>query len=104
MRSKNGRTWPMCRRLIFSAGRTRQDPTGEKVVSLFVAFIQALVSARIEQANDRCRVTVVTHRAAYDVEEPRGQAQWGAVRSMAAEVDEEAKLDFRLVDLGPPTI
>ena len=84
----------------FFCGTDPQDPTGEKVVSLFVAFIQALVSSRIEQANGRCRLTVVTPRAVYDVAEPRGHALWGAVRSMAAEVDEEAKLDFRLVDLG----
>ena len=77
-----------------------EDPTGEKAVSLFVAFIQALVPYRIDEAGCRCRVTVATRSAVLDAEDARGSALWGAVRSMAAEVAEEAKLDFRLVDLG----
>ncbi len=77
-----------------------EDPTGEKAVSLFVAFIQALVPYRIDEAGCRCRVTVATRKAVLDAEDARGSALWGAVRSMAAEVAEEAKLDFRLVDLG----
>ena len=77
-----------------------QDPTGEQAVSFFVAFIRSLVSYRSGHANCLCRVTVVTRKAAFDVEDPRGSALWGAVRSMALEIGEEAKLDFRLVDLG----
>ena len=66
----------------------------------FVRFVQALVSARLANANHVCRISVVTCRAAFEVEHPRGSALWGAVRSMAMEVGDEAKLDFRLVDLG----
>ncbi len=80
--------------------RDAEDPTGEKAVSLFVAFIQSLVPYRIDEASCRCRVTVATRKAVLDAEDARGSALWGAVRSMAAEVAEEAKLDFRLVDLG----
>ena len=76
------------------------DPTGEKAVFQLVAFIQSLVPYRIENAGCRCRVTVVTRKAAMDAEDARGSALWGAVRSMEVEIAEEAKLDFRLVDLG----
>ncbi len=86
----------------FFCGMDPQDPTGEKVSAQFIAFVQSLVFHRIEQASHPCRLTVVTHRAAFDVEDPRGSALWGAVRSMAIEVDEEAMIDFRLVDLGNP--
>ncbi len=86
----------------FFCGMDPQDPTGEKVSAQFIAFVQSLVSHRIEQASHPCRLTVVTHRAAYNVEDPRGSTLWGAVRSMAIEVDEEAMIDFRLVDLGDP--
>ena len=78
------------------------DPTGERVAWRFIAFVQALVSHRLEHARDWCRLTVVTRRAAHDVEEPRGSVLWGAARSMALEVGEEARIDFRLVDLGGP--
>ena len=77
-----------------------EDPTGEKAVLQLVAFIQSLVPYRIENAGCRCRVTVVTRRAAMDAEDARGSALWGAVRSMEVEIAEEAKLDFRLVDVG----
>ena len=77
-----------------------EDPTGEKAVSLFVALIQSLVPYRIDHASCRCRVTVATRKAVFDAEDPRGSALWGAVRSMAIEIGEEAKLAFRLVDLG----
>ena len=84
----------------FFCGTDADDPTGEKVTSRFISFAQALVSNRIEQCQGWCRLTVVTRRAVHDVEEPRGSAIWGAVRSMALEIGEEAKIDFRLVDLG----
>ena len=77
-----------------------EDPTGERAVSQFVALIQSLVPFRIERANCRCRVTVATRKAAFEAEDARGSALWGAVRSMAIEIGEEAGLDFRLVDLG----
>ena len=86
----------------FFCGRDPDDPTGEAITSRFVAFVQALVPCRIRQANSVCRLTVVTEGAACQVEDPRGQALWGAVRSMALEVGEEARLEFCLVDLGSP--
>ena len=84
----------------FFCGTDPGDPTGEAVTTRFIAFVQALVSHRIEHASCRCRLTVVTRRAVHDVDDPRGGALWGAVRSMAIEVGEEAMIDFRLVDLG----
>ena len=84
----------------FFCGMDPADPTGKLVATRFIAFVQALVSHRIEHADCRCRLTVVTQRAAHDVENPRGSALWGAVRSMAVEIGEEARIDFRLVDLG----
>ena len=95
--------WPQAtnlRAVDFFCGVDPKDPTGEEVVSRFVAFLQALVSFRIENATDHCRITVITHKAAYDVGTPRGGALWGAVRSLSSEVGKEAKMDFRLVDLG----
>ena len=77
-----------------------EDPTGERAISRFVSFIQSLAPYRIDQASCRCRLTVATRKAAFDVEDARGSALWGAVRSMAMEIGEEAQLDFRLVDLG----
>ncbi|MYK54105.1 MAG: SDR family NAD(P)-dependent oxidoreductase [Gemmatimonadetes bacterium] len=97
--------WPQAadvQAIDFFCGMDPQDPTGEKVSAQFIDFVQTLVSQRIEQANHPCRLTVVTHRAAFNVEDPRGSALWGAVRSMSIEVDEEAMIDFRLVDLGDP--
>ena len=77
-----------------------EDPTGERALIQLVAVIQSLVPYRIDEATCQCRLTVVTRKAAFDVEDARGSALWGAVRSMGAEIAEEAKLDFRLVDLG----
>ena len=95
--------WPEASRLRavdFFCGADTSDPTGEKIASRFVSFVQALVSYRIENADGGCRLTVVTQRAVHGVENPRGGALWGAVRSMAMEIGEEAGIDFRLVDLG----
>ncbi len=79
--------------------RNPQDPTGEQAVSFLVAFVQSLVHWRISHALCRCRLTIVTRRAVHDVEDPRGSSLWGAVRTMAIEIGEEANLDFRLVDI-----
>ena len=97
--------WPRAadvQAIDFFCGADPQDPTGERVASLLVAFVQALVTWRMEHAERMCRLTVVTRGAVLDVEEPRGSALWGAVRAMAAEVAAagEAMLEFRLVDLG----
>ena len=95
--------WPHAAELQaidFFSGTDPGDPTGEAVTARFIAFVQALVTHRIEHASGRCRLTVVTRRAVHDVDDPRGSALWGAVRSMAIEVGEEAMIDFRLVDLG----
>ena len=88
------------RAIDFFCGDDPDDPTGESVVGRLVAFVQALVSFRIEHADATCLFTVVTRRAVHDPEDPRGSGLWGAVRSMAAEVGEEAGIDFRLVDVG----
>ena len=77
-----------------------EDSTGERAVSRFVALIQSLVPYRIDQAICQCRITVATRKAVFEPEDARGSALWGAVRTMAMEIGEEAKLDFRLVDLG----
>ena len=77
-----------------------EDPTGERAVSQFVALVQSLVPYRIDRTDCRCRVTVATRKTAFEAEDARGSALWGAVRSMAIEIGEEAGLDFRLVDLG----
>ena len=95
--------WPHAAELEaidFFCGTNPDDPTGEAVTTRVIAFVQALVSHRIEHASRRCRLTVVTRRAVHDVEDARGSALWGAVRSMAIEIGEESMLDFRLVDLG----
>ena len=95
--------WPQAadvRDIDFFCGTDSGDQTGEQAVSRFIAFVQSLVSYRIEHANQPCRLTVVTSAAACEVEDPRGSVLWGAVRSMAMEIGEEAGIDFRLVDLG----
>ena len=86
----------------FFCGADPEDPTGADLTARFAMFVKALVSHRLEKAdhNHTCRVTVATRRAAFEVDEPRGSALWGAVRSMSLEVDKKARLDFRLVDLG----
>ncbi len=84
----------------FFCGSDPTDPTGQKATAQLIGFVQALVSARLTNANHLCQLTVITHRAAFDVQHPRGSALWGAIRSMAMEVGDEAKLDFRLIDLG----
>ena len=95
--------WPRAaevKSIDFFCGRDSEDPTGERVASDLIAFVRALVFHRIELAAERCRVTVVTLGAAFEVEDPRGAALWGAIRGMAVEVGEEVGIDFRLVDLG----
>ena len=96
-------TWPHADELQaidFFCGTNPEDPTGRTLATRLISFVQALVSFRIEHASRRCRLSVVTRRAVHDVEDPRGSALWGAVRSMALEVGEEASIEFRLVDLG----
>ena len=85
--------------LDFFCGDDGRDPTGEALVARFVALVQALISHRTS-ANRVCRLTVVTQEAAFEIRNPRGAALWGAVRSVAAEVAADARLDFRLVDVG----
>ncbi|MCY4613575.1 MAG: SDR family NAD(P)-dependent oxidoreductase [Nitrospira sp.] len=96
-------TWPQAadvQAIDFFCGTDPEDSTGEKVASRCIAFVQSLVSYRIEHASSPCRLTVVTRGAAFEVDDPRGSALWGAVRSMAMEIGEQARIDFRLVDLG----
>ena len=91
--------WPFLpdvQAIDFFCAAKPQDPTGEGLVTRFIEFVQALVAMGVGNTEVPCRLTVVTHRAFLDVENPRGQALGGAVRSMALEVG----IDFRLVDLG----
>ena len=97
---KRGRRRPTCEPSTFFAAQTPRIRRVKKWCRSFIAFIQALVWYRIEHAKHLCRLTVLTRRAVCEVDDPRGSGLWGAVRSMAAEVGEEAKIDFRLVDLG----
>ena len=80
-------------------GRDPEDPTGERAVSHFVNFLQTLVQWRIDNADSPCCLTVITCGVILDAEHPRGSALWGAVRSLALEIGEEAQLEFRLVDI-----
>ena len=96
-------TWPQAadvQAIDVFCDRDPEDPTGEGAVAQFVALIQSLVPYRIDQASCPCRITVATRRAVHEPDDARGSALWGAVRTMAMEIGEEAKLDFRLVDLG----
>ncbi|MDE2678763.1 MAG: SDR family NAD(P)-dependent oxidoreductase [Gemmatimonadota bacterium] len=82
-------------------GTDPEDPTGERMVWRFVAFLQALAPFRLESATRECRLTVVTRGAVCSVDDPRGSALWGAVRSIALELlAEDTRIDFRLVDIG----
>ena len=82
-------------------GTDPEDPTGEREVWRFVAFLQALAPLRLESATRDCRLTVVTRGAVCGVDDPRGSALWGAVRSIALELlAEDTRIDFRLVDIG----
>ena len=90
------------RAIDFFCGNDPGDPTGERVSAQLLAFVRALVFHRLEHPRQPCRFTVVTQGAALEVEEPRGSALWGAVRSMELEIGEEVGIDFRLVDLGDP--
>ena len=83
------------------AGTDPEDPTGERAVWGLVAFLQALAPFRLESATRDCRLTVVTRGAVCGVDDPRGSALWGAVRSIALELlAEDTRIDFRLVDIG----
>ena len=82
-------------------GTDPEDPTGERAIWRLVAFLHALAPFRLESATRTCRLTVVTRGAACGVDDPRGSALWGAVRSMALELlAEDTRLNFRLVDIG----
>lgn len=85
--------WPQVtdlQAIDFFCGTDPDDPTGERESVQLIALVRALVSHRLEHGHQPCRLTVVTHRAAFQVEEPRGSALWGAARSMALEVGIEA--------------
>ena len=82
-------------------GTDPEDPTGERAVWQFVAFLQALAPFRLESATRDCQLTVVTRGAVCGVDDPRGSALWGAVRSIALELlTEDTRVGFRLVDIG----
>ena len=77
------------------------DPTGERAVWQLVAFLQAFAPFRLENATRNCLLTIVTHGAVCGVDDPRGSALWGAVRSIALELlAEDTRIEFQLMDLG----
>ncbi len=84
----------------FFFGYNLDDPTGEQAVADLVSFLQVFTPFRVANASCPCQLTVITVKAAHDIENPRGSALWGAVRSITLETAPEAKIDFRLVDLG----
>ena len=84
----------------FFCGTDAGDPTGERAASRLIGFLQALIPHRIENATRPCRLTVVTRDAAFKVDDPRGSALWGAIRSIGLELmGEGTTLDLRLVDI-----
>ena len=96
--------WPWAAELaaidIF-CGPDPTDPTGERAVWQLVSFLQAVAPFRLENATRSCRLTIVTRGAVCDVDDPRGSALWGAVRSIALELlAEDTGIEFQLVDLG----
>ena len=85
----------------FFVGTDPEDPVGERVLWRFVSLLQALAPMRLDSATRECRLTVVTRGAVCGVDDPRGSALWGAVRSIALELlAEDVRIDFRLVDIG----
>ena len=100
-------TWPGAAEvesIEFFCGSDPADPTGERAASRLIAFLQTLISHRIEHATGLCRLTVVTRDAAFEVDDPRGSAVWGAIRSIALELmGEGTTLDLRLVDIRDPS-
>ena len=76
------------------------EPAGARATWELVSLLQSLIAWRAEGATTDCRLTLVTRRALLDVADPRGQALWGAIRTVAAEIGERGRLDLRLVDVG----
>ena len=87
---------------FFCGGEDPDDPTGEALAWRVTAFLQALVAWRGRHAREDCRLTLVTRRAAFEVDHPRARTLWGALRSIASETGEECRLDHRMVDIGGP--
>ena len=95
------------------------DPSGERLVTRFLALVRALAVAKEGQTpaegpappqgpaapdalpETPCRLTVITRRAAFDVASPRAAALWGAVRALGHELG--SRLDLRLVDVSEPS-
>ena len=97
--------WPEIdnvRAIDFFVGDNPEDPVGVDLVARFIAFVQSLISWREANATDWCQLTVVTRNSVHVPDNPRGGALRGAVRSMAVEIGKDAKIDFRLVDIGSP--
>jgi hypothetical protein len=78
------------------------DPLGTQLVTGFLTLLRALAAARKAQACTPCRLTVITRRAALDVQSPREALLWGAARVLGRELDPALGLDVRLVDVGGP--
>ena len=76
------------------------DPVGARATWQLVSLLQSLTAWRAGGATTDCRLTLVTRRVILDVADPRGQALWGAIRTVAAEIGERGRLDLRLIDVG----
>ena len=84
----------------FFCGADPADPTGELVSNRLIAFLQALLPYRTQHATRDCTLSVVTRGVTCTVDELRGSALWGAIRSIEIELQgENARLDLRLVDI-----
>ena len=85
---------------VFATPEGGDDPVGARATWDLVSLLRSLTAWRAESAATDCRLTLITCRAILDVADPRGQALWGAIRTVAAEIGERGRLDLRLVDLG----
>ena len=73
---------------------------GGQHVTRFLEFLRALTVAR-EGAEESCRVTVITRRAAFDVAAQRSAAFCGPADAMGNELD--AGIDLRFADTAEPS-
>jgi len=76
------------------------DPMGERAVARCREFVRALTAAR-DGASARCRVTVITRRAAFDAPSPASATLWRRLRALGRELG--PGIDLRLADVGEST-
>ena len=98
--------WPNAENVThveFFCGLDDQDPTGEQLAINFVNFAKVFVGFKEFHTTAPSRLTLVTQNASYLIQNPRGAAIWGAVRSLTLEIASQLELDIQLVDLGSNT-